>query len=98
MDGSENGPDPTTDAYGHLQAERELRKLVIATERTELDQRVARWKISERIADGVRAALDVDETTRRPGTGTDPARVAAPVPNTLQGASEETPCRYICAD
>ena len=50
----------------HLHAERELRKLVIATERTELDQLLARRKVSERVAEGVRAALDVDETTMRP--------------------------------
>ena len=57
---------PSADRYGDLQAERELRKLVIATERTELDQLLARRKVSERVADGVRAALDVDETTMRP--------------------------------
>jgi monovalent cation/hydrogen antiporter len=50
----------------HLHAERELRKLVIATERTELDQLLSRRKVSERVAEGVRAALDVDETTMRP--------------------------------
>ena len=50
----------------HLQAERELRKLVIATERAELGRLLARRKVSERVADEVRAALDVDETTMRP--------------------------------
>ena len=44
----------------------ELRKLVIATERVELDQLLARRKVSERVAGEVRAALDVDETTMRP--------------------------------
>ena len=39
---------------------------MIATERTELDQLLARRKVSERVAEGVRAALDVDETTMRP--------------------------------
>ena len=39
---------------------------MIATERTELDQLLARRKVSERVADGVRAALDIDETTMRP--------------------------------
>ncbi len=58
--------DPGTDANGYLGAERELRKLVIGAERTELDLLLARRKISERVADGVRGALDVDETTMRP--------------------------------
>ncbi len=64
-DGSDRG-DGSAGPGSHLHAERELRKLVIATERTELDQLVARRKVSERVADGVRAALDVDETTMRP--------------------------------
>jgi len=64
--GSEDGDDPSTDAHGDLRAERELRRLVIGVERTELDLLVARRKISERVADGVRRALDVDETTMRP--------------------------------
>jgi len=51
---------------GHFEAERQLRKLVIATERNELEQWLVRHKVSERVADGVRAALDVDETTMRP--------------------------------
>jgi CPA1 family monovalent cation:H+ antiporter len=49
-----------------LEAERDLRLQVIATERTELDQLLARRRISNRVADQVRAALDVDETTMRP--------------------------------
>jgi Na+/H+ antiporter len=59
-DESDGGP------RGHLQAELELRKLVISTERTELDHLVARRKITEQVAAGVRTALDVDETTMRP--------------------------------
>jgi NhaP-type Na+/H+ or K+/H+ antiporter len=51
---------------GALEAERKLRRLVIATERTELDQLIARRKVTEQVAGGVRAALDVDETTMRP--------------------------------
>ena len=51
---------------GHLQAEGDLRKLVINSERTELSRLVARRKVSERVADEVRAALDVDEITMRP--------------------------------
>ncbi len=39
---------------------------MIATERNELEQWLVRHKVSERVADGVRAALDVDETTMRP--------------------------------
>jgi hypothetical protein len=54
------------DGRDHLQAERELRKLVIATERAELELLLARRKISEQVAGGVRAALDIDETTMRP--------------------------------
>jgi monovalent cation/hydrogen antiporter len=64
--GSGNGTDPFAERYGDLSAERELRKLVITVERVELDQLVARRKVSERVAGEVRAALDVDETTMRP--------------------------------
>jgi monovalent cation/hydrogen antiporter len=64
-DGSDRW-DGSLGTGGHLQAEQELRKLVIASERTELDELVARRKVTERVADGVRAALDVDETTMRP--------------------------------
>jgi len=39
---------------------------VIASERSELDLLLARRKVSEQVADGVRAALDIDETTMRP--------------------------------
>ena len=39
---------------------------MIATERSELGHWLGRRKISGRVADGVRAALDVDETTMRP--------------------------------
>ena len=38
----------------------------IATERAELDHLLARRRISERVAEGVRAGLDVDETTMGP--------------------------------
>jgi Na+/H+ antiporter len=62
--GGEGGADD--DAGGPRQAEGELRKLVIDFERTELGRLVARRKVSERVADEVRAALDVDETTMRP--------------------------------
>jgi hypothetical protein len=61
-----DGDGPSAGTRGHLEAERELRKLVIATERTELDQLLARRKVTEPVADGVRAALDIDETTMRP--------------------------------
>jgi Na+/H+ antiporter len=59
------GDDPDTDS-GHLEAERELRKLMIATERAELDQLVSRRKVSDQVAERVRASLDIDETTMRP--------------------------------
>ena len=60
-DGPGDGPDGSRavpDTNGH--------RLVIATERTELDRLVTRRKVTERVAGGVRAALDVDETTMRP--------------------------------
>jgi len=55
-----------SDTNAVLQAELEARRLVIAAERAELDQLVARRKVTERVAGGVRTALDVDETTMRP--------------------------------
>ncbi len=66
--GDEDGSDPDDPAVGtdNLRSELELRKLVIATERDELDRLVSRRKVSERVAEGVRAALDIDETTMRP--------------------------------
>jgi Na+/H+ antiporter len=63
-EGGEGGADD--DTGGHLQAEGDLRKLVIDSERTELGHLVARRKVSERVADEVRAALDVEEITMRP--------------------------------
>ena len=47
-------------------AEVDLRRSVIAAERDELDRMVARRKVTPPVADEVRAALDVDETTMRP--------------------------------
>jgi len=47
-------------------AEVALRRRVIAVERDELDRLVARRKVSRHVADEVRAALDIDETTMRP--------------------------------
>jgi CPA1 family monovalent cation:H+ antiporter len=61
-----DGDGSSVDRHSHLQAEGELRKLVIATERVELDHLLARRKVSERVAEEVRAVLDVDETTMRP--------------------------------
>jgi CPA1 family monovalent cation:H+ antiporter len=58
--------DNEAQAEGFLQAERDLRLLVIASERTELDHLLARRRITTQVADQVRAALDVDETTMRP--------------------------------
>jgi CPA1 family monovalent cation:H+ antiporter len=65
-DDGPGGGDAGTDAAGLLRAEHELRLLVIAAERAELERLLARRKMSERVAEGVRAALDVDETTMRP--------------------------------
>jgi monovalent cation/hydrogen antiporter len=67
--GSGNGLGDAADTEAtteSLEAERDLRLQVIATERTELDQLLARRRISNRVADQVRAALDLDETTMRP--------------------------------
>jgi len=47
-------------------AEVDLRRLVIAAERDELDRMVARRKVTRPVADEVRSALDIDETTMRP--------------------------------
>ncbi|HVC67557.1 MAG TPA: Na+/H+ antiporter [Acidimicrobiales bacterium] len=49
-----------------LDAEVVLRRKVIAVERDELDRLVARRKVGRHVADEVRTALDVDETTMRP--------------------------------
>jgi monovalent cation/hydrogen antiporter len=65
-EGSEDGADYGAVASGHVQAERDLRLLVIASERAELDHLLSRRRINERVAEGVRAALDVDETTMDP--------------------------------
>jgi CPA1 family monovalent cation:H+ antiporter len=51
---------------GHVGAERELRMRVITAERAELDRLLARRRVTKQVADGVRAALDRDETTMRP--------------------------------
>jgi hypothetical protein len=58
--------DATVDGDGHARAERQLRLLVIAAERAELDRLLARRRITKRVADGVRAMLDVNETTLGP--------------------------------
>ena len=60
------GSDGDADPAAMLLAERELRQFVIAAERLELEELVSRGKIANRVADGVRTALDVDETTMRP--------------------------------
>jgi CPA1 family monovalent cation:H+ antiporter len=57
-----NGPG----AEEHQRAEHELRRQIIEAERTELDHLLARRKITKPVADEVRVALDVDETTMRP--------------------------------
>ena len=62
LDGEE-GRDGRIDSAALLMAERELRQRVIRAERTELDELVSRRKVSSRVAEGVRATLDVEETT-----------------------------------
>jgi monovalent cation/hydrogen antiporter len=49
-----------------LTAEVDLRRNVIAVERDELDRMVVHRLVSRPVADEVRAALDIDETTMRP--------------------------------
>jgi CPA1 family monovalent cation:H+ antiporter len=51
---------------GAIESEIALRRLVIETERDELDRMVAHRRVSRPVAAEVRAALDVDETTMRP--------------------------------
>ena len=66
-DGDGTGTDvPPGDTRATLDAEIELRRRVIGVERDELDRLLARRKVSRPVADEVRAALDVDETTMRP--------------------------------
>jgi hypothetical protein len=63
VDGAGEPVESETRAF---EAEVELRRVVIATERDELDRMVTHRKVSQAVADEVRAALDVDETTMRP--------------------------------
>ena len=65
-DGYVEDGGPQSDPAALLRAEREIRRLVIGAERVELDHLLNRRKVSKRVADGVRVALDVDETTMRP--------------------------------
>ncbi len=65
-DGGDEAGGAMGGADGRFEAEVELRKLIITAEREELDGWLARKKITARVAEGVRAALDIDETTLRP--------------------------------
>jgi monovalent cation/hydrogen antiporter len=65
-DDGADGTDPQDRISDHLEVERDLRKLVIASERVELDHLLARRRITDRVADQLRAILDIDETTMRP--------------------------------
>ena len=58
--------EPIENETEAFEAEVMLRRSVIAAERDELDRMVARRKVTRPVADEVRAALDVDETTMRP--------------------------------
>jgi len=57
---------PAASETGAFEAEVELRRNVIAVERDELDRMVVHRLVSRPVADDVRAALDIDETTMRP--------------------------------
>jgi len=63
--GPGTGVDEETET-GAFEHEVRLRRMVIETERDELDRMVARRRVSRPVAAEVRAALDVDETTMRP--------------------------------
>ncbi len=66
---SDDGTGPGAPAEGGtpaVEAELELRRLVIELERDELDRMVVRRRVSQPVAADVRAALDIDETTMRP--------------------------------
>ena len=63
IDGAPESDDGPGAAFG---AEAALRRRVISAERDELDRLLARRKVSRQVADEVRAALDIDETTMRP--------------------------------
>jgi CPA1 family monovalent cation:H+ antiporter len=54
------------ESQAEFEAEVDLRRRVIAVGRDELDPSVARRKVSRPVAEEVRAALDIDETTKRP--------------------------------
>ena len=66
-DGPEDVATPI-DVEAQLRAERELRRAIIDAEREALGDLVTRKRVSQRVAEQVCSALDVDETTMRPGT------------------------------
>ena len=59
------GPSPTCTVTACRPSTSSARQ-VIAAERTELEHLLARRKVTRQVADGVRAALDLDEITLRP--------------------------------
>jgi CPA1 family monovalent cation:H+ antiporter len=65
-DATASATHPDEESRAEFEAEVELRRRVIAVERDELDRLVARRKVSRQVAEEVRAALDIDETTMRP--------------------------------
>ena len=62
-DGADTTEETETESF---EAEVLLRRMVIETERDELDRMVAHRRVSRPVAADVRAALDIDETTMRP--------------------------------
>ena len=70
LSAGDDGPPPDgrmdEESQAEFEAEVDLRRKVIAVERDELDRLVARRKVSRPVAEEVRAALDIDETTMRP--------------------------------
>lgn len=65
-DATASAAHPDEESRAEFEAEVELCRRVIAVERDELDRLVARRKVSRQVAEEVRAALDIDETTMRP--------------------------------
>jgi CPA1 family monovalent cation:H+ antiporter len=94
-DGTEDGAG-SLGGDGHGRAERELRMLVIAAERAELDRLLARRRITKRVPTGSapRSTWTRPPWAPEPGDGVPPPRHSGRPTDMLQGVSEETPCRY----
>ena len=88
-----SGPAVDRPVRGDCRPNASSAKLVIATERTELDQLV--WP-GGRSASGWPAGCGPHSTSTRPPCAPERSWAGGPIPDVLQGASGETPCRYKC--